>query len=120
MNWLRWCLARWARDCLRCDKAADRVELGCLVRERARVVLPVRIAGIGGLDEAETRRPSVHGDRPDGHVRPRGLVSRSSLEVQAEAGEALRGPVGEDDVVAGQELVRRGVVDEVHVAWTLV
>ena len=86
-------------------RAADRVDLGRLVGPRIRVVLPVRVAGVGGLDERELGRAAVHLDRGDRHVRAGRLVRRPALEVQAEAGQALGGPVGQHDVVARQELV---------------
>ena len=95
-------------------RPADRVELGGLVRARVRVVLPVRVAGVGRLDERERRGPAVHPDRGDGHVRTVRLVHRPALEVQAEAGQALGGPVGQRDVVAGQEAVAGGVVDQAY------
>ena len=96
-------------------RAANRVDLGGLVRQGVRVVLPVRVAGVGGLDERERGGTAVHPDRGDGHVRAGRLVHRPALEVQAEAGQALGGPVGERDMVAGQEPVGGGVVDQVHV-----
>ena len=37
-------------------RPADRVDLGRLVGPRIRVVLPVRVARVGGLDESELRR----------------------------------------------------------------
>ena len=92
----------------------DRVGLRRLVRGWGRVVLPVRVARVGRLDEPEPGRAAVHGDRVDRHVRPRAGVGRRPLEVQAEAGQALRGAVGEDHPVAGQEPVRGRVVDQVH------
>jgi hypothetical protein len=95
--------------------AADRVALRGLVRRRIRVVLPVRVAWVGRLDEGERCRPAVDRHRPDLQVRAQGLIGhRPALEVQAEAGQALRGPVGEDDVVSRQEPVRGRVVDQVH------
>ena len=43
------------------------------------------------------------------------------LEVEAEVGEALRRPVGQDDVGSRQEHVRGRVVGEVKTSvWTLV
>ena len=96
--------------------AADRIVLRGLVGERVGVVLPVRIARVGGLDERERGRRAVHGDRVDPHVRADGHVGRRpALEVEAEASQALGGPVGQFDVVARQELVGRGVVDQVHI-----
>ena len=96
-------------------RPAHRVVLRDLVRLRVGVVLAVRIAGVGRLDEREGGRVAVDRDRLDRHVGSIRRVGGLALEVQAEAGQALRGPVGEHDVVAGQELVRRGAVDEVHV-----
>ena len=43
------------------------------------------------------------------------LVLARALEVEAEVGQALRRPVGEDDLVARQEPVARRVVDQVDV-----
>ena len=85
------------------------------MRLRVGVVLSIRVAWVGRLDEREGGRVAVDRDRVDGHVGPVCRIGGLALEVQAETGQALRGPVGEHDVVAGQELVRRGVVDEVHV-----
>ena len=96
-------------------RAAHRVVLRDLVRLRVGVVLAVRIARVGRLDEREGGRVAVDRDRADRHVGSVRRVGGLALEVQAEAGQALRGPVGEHDVVAGQELVRRGVVHQVHV-----
>ena len=75
---------------------------------------PVRVARVGRLDEPEPGRAAVHGDRADRHVRARAGVGGLPLEVEAEAGQALRGAVGEHHPVAGQEAVRGRVVDQVH------
>ncbi len=88
---------------------------GGLVGQRVRVARAVRVAGVGGLHERERGRAAVDLDRGDRHVRAGRGVHRPPLEVQAEAGQALGGPVGQRDVVAGQELVGRRVVDQVHV-----
>ena len=82
--------------------------------QRVGVVLPIRIAGVGRLDEREGGRVAVDRDRTTVMSGPSAGVGGLALEVQAEAGQALRGPVGEDDVVAGQEPVRLAVVDQVH------
>src|SRR5262249_46356471 len=60
-------------------------------------------------------RPAVDGHRLNGQVRPGRRVDGRALEVEAEAGQALRGPVGELDVVARQEPVDGGVVHQVDV-----
>ena len=96
--------------------SADRVVLGRLVRERVGVIRPVRVARVGRLDEPERGPRAVHRDRADPHVRANGYVrGRPALEVEAEAGQAVGGPVGQDYVVAPQEPVGGGVVDQVHV-----
>ena len=96
-------------------RTSDRRDLRRLVRQRVRVVLAAGVAGIGRLHEAPRGRSAVHGDRPDREVRTVGAAHGGALEVEAEVGQALGRPVGEDDVVAGQEPVGRGVVHEVHV-----
>jgi hypothetical protein len=67
------------------------------------------------LHEPERCRLTIHDHRLNRHVRAAVGVDAAALEVEAELGQALRGPVGEHHVVARQELVRRGVVDHVHV-----
>ena len=95
-------------------RAADGVGLRRFVGGGVGVVLPVRVTRVSWLDEAEPGRVAVHGYRADRHIRARAGVAGASLEVQAEAGQALGGAVGENHPVAGQEHVRRGVVDQVH------
>ena len=73
---------------------------------------PFGSPGYVGWTNVNDAGPAVHPDRGDGHVRAGRLVHRPALEVQAEAGQALGGPVGQRDVVAGQEAVAGGVVDQ--------
>ena len=96
-------------------RTADRRDLRRLVRQRVRVVLAPGVAGIGRLHEVPRRGSAVHGDRPDRQVRTIRAEHGGALEVEAEVGQALRRPVREDDVVAGEELVGRRVVHQVHV-----
>ncbi len=95
-------------------RTADRIGLRGFMGCRVRVILAVRVAGIGRLHEPECGRAAIHDDGLDSHVRAGARVLRLALEVEAEAGQALCRPVRQDHLVARQEPVRRCVVHQVH------
>ncbi len=95
---------------------ADRVDVRDRMGQRIRVVGAVGVAGIGRLLEGEGRRSAVDRDRLDVHVRPRGIAGEGrALEVEAEVREALRRADRQVRVVARQEQVRGGVIDDVQI-----
>ena len=75
---------------------------------------PLGSPGYVGCSNVNVAGP-VDRHRLHAQVRPGGGVGRAPFEVQAEAGQALRGLIGQGHTVARQEGVRARVVDQVHV-----
>ena len=75
-------------------RAANRVRLRHLMGGRVGVVLPVRVARVGRLDEVKRAGLAVHAHGDDGMSGPPLVVRGLALEVEAEArsGTSSLGP----------------------------